>query len=63
MRQKEIIVEFMVVLHKAEELDYIERALLAVAKTEAEKSFIKKAFRLERARRPLLLEMKGGRTA
>lgn len=67
MRQEEIIakliLDYMGELKGALELDYIERALLAAAKTEAEKSFIKKAFRLERARRPRLLAMKGGLTA
>lgn len=56
MNQETIILEFVKAVYETDELDYIELALLAVAKTPKETSLIKSVFQSARDRRPLLLE-------
>ena len=59
MNQETIILEFVKAVYETDELDYIELALLAVAKTPKETSLIKSVFQSTRDRRPLLLEIGG----
>lgn len=59
---KELTYKFMESLHGVkylDDLDFIEMILLSVVASSNLREFLKIAFKLERKRRPLLLEMKG----
>ena len=58
MNQNEIVLEFIKAVYESDEPEYIERVLLSTAESPSAADFIKKAFQIVRAGRPLLLEMK-----
>lgn len=58
MNQNEIVLEFIKAVYESDEPEYIERVLLSTAESPSVADFIKKAFQIVKAGRPLPLEMK-----
>ena len=60
MDKEKIFFEFIAAIHGlcVDDLGYFELVLQVDAKTPALREFLKTAFKIERERRPLLLEMK-----
>lgn len=59
MNQEKIVLEFVKAVCETDEPDYAELVLLSVTESPRMADFIKRVFQIVRARRPLLLEMKG----